>query len=69
MGGNYSTTKGMYTMYEAVDIVTFADVERRGETMTGPMLMEKRWRFEEKLEVPDSERLKGAGWVPSFCKA
>ena len=26
MGGNYSTTEGIYAMYEAVDIVTFADV-------------------------------------------
>ena len=37
----------------------FQHMKKRGETISGPMLMEKRRRFEERFEVPDSERLKG----------
>lgn len=43
--------------------------EVKGETVSGPMLHEKRARFEEKLGVPAEERLKGIGWVPNFCRA
>ena len=62
-----------------VRIVTQPDVERalvlwvnhmveNGETVSGPMLREKRKRFESLLKVPDDERLIGDGWLPSFCK-
>lgn len=61
-------------------IVTSPDVERalvlwvqhmevKGEVVTGPMLREKRKRFEDELKVPEEERLSGDGWVSSFCKA
>jgi hypothetical protein len=43
-------------------------MEAIGETVTGPMLQEKRKRFEEELKVPEVERLTGDGWVASFCK-
>ena len=43
-------------------------MEAIGEVVTGPMLREKRKRFEEELQVPDKERLPGDGWVASFCK-
>jgi hypothetical protein len=61
-------------------VVTRPDVERalilwvrhmaesKGETVSGPMLREKRVRFEELLNVPDNQRLSGDGWVMSFCK-
>jgi hypothetical protein len=45
------------------------DMERKGETVSGPMLMEKRQRFEDMFEVPDEERLKGQGWIASFKTA
>lgn len=43
-------------------------MEQKGETVNGPMLVEKRQRFEEALKVPEVERLPGNGWVASFCK-
>jgi hypothetical protein len=33
------------------------------------MLTEKRRRFEDQLNVPENERMKGSGWVASFQKA
>ncbi len=62
-------------------IVTRPDVERalvlwvyhmletKKETVSGPMLREKRKRFEDLFNVPDAERLTGEGWVSSFCAA
>jgi hypothetical protein len=44
-------------------------MEVRGKVVTGPMLREKRKRFEDELRVPKEERLPGEGWVSSFCKA
>ena len=60
-------------------IVTRPDIERavylwhlhmesKGETVTGPMLREKRARFEDEFDVPEKERLTGEGWLHSFCK-
>ena len=61
-------------------IVTWPDVERalylwflhmqnaKGEIVTGPMLQEKRSRFENEFQVPKKERLLGEGWLHSFCK-
>ncbi|KAJ7763933.1 hypothetical protein B0H14DRAFT_2307236, partial [Mycena olivaceomarginata] len=53
-------------------VTTRPDVERcvvewyqamqgRKETVTGAMLMEKQRRIEERLDVPEAERLKGEG--------
>ncbi|PPQ75267.1 hypothetical protein CVT25_000840 [Psilocybe cyanescens] len=44
-------------------------MEAKGETVSRPMLLEKRKRYEEMLKVPDNERLPGDGWLASFCKA
>jgi hypothetical protein len=44
-------------------------MESKGETVTGPMLREKRKRFEDLLKVPDTERLCGEGWLSPFCRA
>ncbi|THU93936.1 DDE-domain-containing protein [Dendrothele bispora CBS 962.96] len=41
-------------------------MEKKNEIVTGPMLMEKRKRFEELLHVPEVERLNGTGWITSF---
>ena len=60
-------------------IVTRPDVEKalvcwiramedKQEHFTGPMLREKRRRFEDLLDVPEEERLTGDGWVTSFTK-
>jgi hypothetical protein len=43
-------------------------MEAKGETVSGPMLKAKRQRFEEKLNVPQEERLTGDGWLGSFCR-
>ena len=43
------------------------DMEQRGKTVSGPMLREKRKRFENKFQVPEAERLLGESWVQSFC--
>ncbi|KIK83360.1 hypothetical protein PAXRUDRAFT_14622 [Paxillus rubicundulus Ve08.2h10] len=43
-------------------------MEAKGETATGPMLREKRRRFEGELQVPEKERLLSEGWLQSFCK-
>jgi hypothetical protein len=39
------------------------------ETVNGAMLQAKRKWFEEQLDVPEAERLKGKGWIGSFCRA
>ena len=44
-------------------------MESRRETVTGPMLKEKRTRFEDEFDVPEAERLIGGSWVQRFCKA
>jgi len=43
-------------------------MERRRETVTGAMLVEKRARFEDKLNVPENERLRSGGWVQKFLR-
>ena len=64
--------------YKRPGIVTRPDVEHalvlwvkhmeeKRETINGPMLREKRKRFEEEFNVPADECL-GDGWVPSLCK-
>ena len=61
-------------------VVTRPDVERalylwvrhmeeNGETVNGPMLKEKRRRFEKLFNVPEDQCLEGEGWIPPFCKA
>ena len=45
------------------------DMENKHETVSGPMLQEKRRRFEDQFQVPDDERLTGDSWVQSFCRA
>jgi len=46
----------------------FLHMENKGEIVTGPMLREKRSRFEAEFQVPEKERLTGEGWLHSFCK-
>jgi hypothetical protein len=41
----------------------------KGEIVSGPMLSEKRRRFEDLLQVPENERMKGSGWIAPFQKA
>jgi hypothetical protein len=43
-------------------------MEQRCETVTGAMLVEKRARFEDKLNVPENERLRSGGWVQKFLR-
>ncbi|KAF8558114.1 hypothetical protein OG21DRAFT_1405612, partial [Imleria badia] len=54
---------------EAALFLWIQSMELKHEVMNSRMLCEKRERIEEKLGVPDAERLKGTGWVASFCKA
>jgi hypothetical protein len=50
-------------------VVWFRAMESKGETVSGPMLMEKRKRFEAEFKVPEKERIaERGGWVASFCK-
>ena len=44
-------------------------MEKKRETVNGPMLRVKREKFEAEFGVPENERLRGDGWVASFCKA
>jgi hypothetical protein len=44
-------------------------MEEKGEVVNGPMLVAKRVIYEDRFEIPEQERLKGEGWVPSFCRA
>jgi hypothetical protein len=43
-------------------------MEEKHETVNGPMLVEKWHRFEDQFNVPEEDRLRGDGWVTSFCK-
>jgi len=43
-------------------------MEQKHETVTGAMLVEKRARFEDKLKVPENERLRSGGWVQKFLR-
>ena len=43
-------------------------MELCGESVTGPMLLAKWEHFEEKMEIPEDERL-GVGWLDLFKKA
>jgi hypothetical protein len=49
-------------------ILWVQQMEHNGESVTGPMLREKRQRIEEELGIPEEERLPGDGWIVSFCK-
>lgn len=54
---------------ERVIVLWYQNMQSRGETVTGAMLMEKRRRIEDMMDVPDTQRLEGEGWMRSFCKA
>ncbi|KAJ8580270.1 hypothetical protein M405DRAFT_753463 [Rhizopogon salebrosus TDB-379] len=43
-------------------------MEQKRETVTGPMLVEKRARFEEAMDIPENERLNSSGWVQKFLR-
>lgn len=43
-----------------------SQMEENQEKITLPMLAAKRKSFEELFQVPEAERLKGTGWIPSF---
>ncbi|CAK5275207.1 unnamed protein product [Mycena citricolor] len=45
------------------------DMEQKKNTVTGAMLIEKRKRLEELLNVPKEKRLTGTGWLESFKAA
>jgi len=40
----------------------------KGESVTGPMLLTKREKYEKNLGVPEEEQLKSDGWVLKICK-
>lgn len=50
-------------------VLWMRSMEQKGETVNGPMLVEKRKRFEQEFKVPDNQCLNGTGWVAPFCKA
>ena len=43
-------------------------MEEKGEHVSGPMLIVKREKFEDALDVPENERLTSGGWVTNFCQ-
>ena len=55
-------------MKEAL-LLWIRNMELKGEIMNGPMLHEKHSRLEEQMGIPDTEKLKGDGWIAPFCKA
>ncbi|KAH9015793.1 hypothetical protein EDB85DRAFT_2076297 [Lactarius pseudohatsudake] len=44
-------------------------MEEKLEHVTSAMLVAKRGKFEDLLEVPEEERLHSDGWVQKFCRA
>jgi Tc5 transposase DNA-binding domain len=50
-------------------VLWFQGIERKGETVNGPMLQAKRRVFEDRFGVPEEERMLGNGWIASFCRA
>lgn len=50
-------------------VLWMRSMEEKGESVNGPMLVEKRQRFEKAFNVPPEQCLLGDGWVPSFCRA
>jgi hypothetical protein len=50
-------------------ILWIRHMENKRESVTGPMLREKRKRFEDEFDVPEKERLPGEAWIQSFCRA
>ncbi|KIN95258.1 hypothetical protein M404DRAFT_34310 [Pisolithus tinctorius Marx 270] len=50
-------------------IIWVRSMEEKGETINGPMLWEKRKRFEDEFNIPEERRLTGDGWISPFCKA
>jgi hypothetical protein len=49
-------------------VLWMRSMEEKGETVNGPMLLEKRQRFEKSFSIPDEQCLQGDGWIASFCK-
>lgn len=45
------------------------DMQRKGDSVTGPMLVEKHAWLEVLFSVPAEERLHGTGWLKSFKRA
>ncbi|KAJ6549491.1 hypothetical protein B0H10DRAFT_1850863 [Mycena sp. CBHHK59/15] len=45
-----------------------SQIERKGETVTGDMLIEKCSWLEKEFGVPEEERLTGHGWLVLFLK-
>jgi hypothetical protein len=43
-------------------------MEEKREVVNGPMLITKRAKFEEMMNIPKDERLEGGAWVSSFCR-
>lgn len=43
-------------------------MEQKHETVMGAMLVEKWAHFEDKLKVPENERLRSDGWVQKFLR-
>ena len=43
-------------------------MEQKQEVINSGMLIAKRAVFEEKLNVPEGERLHKSGWIQSFCR-
>ncbi|KAH7882635.1 hypothetical protein F5I97DRAFT_1816779, partial [Phlebopus sp. FC_14] len=44
-------------------------MEEKEEQVNGPMIKEKRCRFENLFNVSKDERLSGDGWLAPFCQA
>ena len=43
-------------------------MESKRETVSQPMLIEKRARFEDMLNVPEPQRLRSGGWCQNFLR-
>jgi hypothetical protein len=44
-------------------------MEEKLEHVTSAMLVAKRGKFEDLMDVPEEERLRSDGWVQKFCRA
>lgn len=50
-------------------VIWCSHMEEKGELVNGPMLLYKRAKIEELLDIPIEQRLKSTGWISKFCRA
>ena len=58
----------MWPDVEKALVLWVKHMAKKGEYVTGPMLLMKHEKYEKDLGVPEEDQLKSDGWVLKFCK-